>query len=70
MQQALENSLPKFVALIFTLIASVIAFAGIDALVGRVLQNGWVASLEGSVPIIKDYPVYDYKIEGRVHFSY
>jgi hypothetical protein len=37
---------------------------------GRVLKNGWVASLEGSVPIIKDYPVYDFKIEGRVQFSY
>jgi hypothetical protein len=31
---------------------------------------GWVASLEGSVPIIKDYPVYDFKVEARVHFSY
>jgi len=29
---------------------------------------GWVASLEGSVPIIKDYPVYDFKVEARVHF--
>jgi hypothetical protein len=39
-------------------------------MVGRVLENGWVASLEGSVPIIKDYPVYDFKIETRVHFCY
>jgi hypothetical protein len=38
--------------------------------VGRVLKNGWVASFEGSVPIIKDYPVYDFKVEARVHFSY
>jgi hypothetical protein len=45
-------------------------FLPFDAMVGRVLKNGWVASLEGSVPIIKDYPVYDYKVEARVHFSY
>jgi hypothetical protein len=45
-------------------------FLPFDAMVGRVLKNGWVASFEGSVPIVKDYPVYDYKIETRVHFSY
>jgi hypothetical protein len=45
-------------------------FLPFDAMVGRVLKNGWVASLEGSVPIIKDYPVYDYKVEAPVHFSY
>jgi hypothetical protein len=45
-------------------------FLPFDAMVGRVLKNGWVASLEGSVPIIKDYPVYDFKVEGRAHFSY
>src|SRR5262245_53512958 len=45
-------------------------FLPFDALLGRVLKNGWVASLEGSVPIIKDYPVYDFKVEGRAHFSY
>jgi hypothetical protein len=45
-------------------------FLPFDAMVGRVLENGWVASLEGSVPIIKDYPVYDFKIETRLHFSY
>jgi hypothetical protein len=45
-------------------------FLPFDAMVGRVLKNGWVASLEGSVPIIKDYPVYDFKVEARVHFSY
>src|SRR6476660_9867915 len=45
-------------------------FLPFDAMVGRVLKNGWVASLEGSVPIIKDYPVYNYKVEARAHFSY
>jgi hypothetical protein len=45
-------------------------FLPFDAMVGRVLKNGWVASFEGSVPIVKDYPVYDYKIETRVHVSY
>jgi Putative MetA-pathway of phenol degradation len=45
-------------------------FLPFDAMVGRVLKNGWVASLEGSVPIIKDYPVYDFKTEARVHVSY
>jgi hypothetical protein len=45
-------------------------FLPFDAMVGRVLKNGWVASLEGSVPIVKDYPVYDFKTEGRIHFSY
>jgi hypothetical protein len=45
-------------------------FLPFDAMVGRVLKNGWVASFEGSVPIIKDYPVYDFKVEARVHFSY
>jgi len=45
-------------------------FLPFDAMVGRVLKNGWVASLEGSVPIIKDYPVYDFKVEARVHFFY
>jgi hypothetical protein len=45
-------------------------FLPFDAMVGRVLENGWVASLEGSVPIVKDYPVYDFKIETRLHFSY
>jgi hypothetical protein len=45
-------------------------FLPFDAMVGRVLKDGWVASFEGSVPIVKDYPVYDYKIETRVHFSY
>ena len=45
-------------------------FLPFDGMVGRVLKSGWVASLEVGVPIIKDYPVYDFKTEGRVHFSY
>jgi len=45
-------------------------FLPFDGVVGRVLRNAWVACLEGSVPIIKDYPVYDLQIDGRVHASY
>jgi hypothetical protein len=40
-------------------------FLPFDAMVGRVLKNGWVASLEGSVPIIKDYPVWAAAYEAR-----
>jgi hypothetical protein len=39
-------------------------FLPFDGMVGRVLKSGV------GVPIIKDYPVYDFKTEGRVHFSY
>ena len=45
-------------------------FLPFDGMVGRVLKSGWVASLEVGVPIIKDYPFYDFKTEGRVHFTY
>jgi len=38
-----------------------------DEALSRELVCG-LASLEGSVPIIKDYPVYDFKVEARVHF--
>ena len=34
------------------LTAAMVAFANVAG-----FKNGWVASLEGSVPIIKDYPV-------------
>jgi hypothetical protein len=45
-------------------------FLPFDVMVGRKLTKDWVASLEVSVPMIKDYPVYDFKTEARVHFSY
>lgn len=41
-------------------------FFPIDASVGRKLGDNVVISLEGSVPVIKDYPVYNFKTEFRV----
>ena len=41
-------------------------FLPFDAAVGRNLTDNLVALIEVSVPIIKDYPVYDFKIEGRL----
>jgi hypothetical protein len=38
----------------------------IDAAIGRKLGDNIVLTLEGSVPVIKDYPVYDYMVELRV----
>ena len=37
---------------------------------GLKLTRAWVGSLEVSVPIVKDYPVYDFKTEARIHVSY
>ena len=45
-------------------------FLPFDALVGRKLTEHWTTSLEIGVPIIKDYPVYDFKTEARLNFSY
>jgi hypothetical protein len=39
-------------------------------MIGLNLTKAWVASLEVSVPIIKDYPVYDFKAGARIHVSY
>ena len=34
--------------------------------IGRLVSDIAVVTLEASVPIIKDYPVYDFKTELRV----
>ena len=43
-------------------------FLPMDVQVGRNIAKDLLASLEVSVPIVKDYPVYHLKIEAR--FSY
>lgn len=45
-------------------------FLPFDALVGCNITQSIVASLEVGVPIIRDYPVYDFKTEARFNFSY
>jgi hypothetical protein len=45
-------------------------FLPFDALVGRKLTKNLAASLEVGVPIIKDYPVYDFKTVARLNLSY
>jgi hypothetical protein len=45
-------------------------FLPFDVLVGRKLTTDWVASLEVSVPMINDYPVYNFKTEARLNLSY
>ncbi len=45
-------------------------FLPFDVLVGRKLTSDWVASLEVSVPMINDYPVYNFKSEARLNLSY
>jgi hypothetical protein len=45
-------------------------FLPFDIMVGRKLTSAWVASLEVSVPIINDYPVYNFKTEARFNLSY
>jgi len=39
-------------------------------MVGKLLTRSIVASLEMGVPIVKDYEVYDVKIEARVGFCF
>lgn len=41
-------------------------FLPADVLVGKMLRKNMVGSLEVSVPIIKDYRVYDFKTEARI----
>jgi hypothetical protein len=41
-------------------------FFPFDASVGRKFGDTFVVSLEGSVPIVKDYPVYNFKTELRL----
>ena len=45
-------------------------FLPFDAAIGRKLTDNLVAQLEASVPIVKDYPIYDYKIEARLSLKY
>ena len=41
-------------------------FLPLDPAVGRKVSDSWTISLEAGVPIIKDYPVYNFKTELRV----
>ena len=45
-------------------------FLPFDVSVGRKLTSNWVASLEVGVPMINDYPVYNFKTEARLNLSY
>jgi hypothetical protein len=41
-------------------------FLPFDVSVGRKITDSWVISLEASVPIVNDYPVYNFKTELRI----
>jgi hypothetical protein len=41
-------------------------FLPFDVAVGRKLGDSWTISLEASVPIVNDYPVYNFKTELRI----
>jgi hypothetical protein len=45
-------------------------FLPIDVLVGRDLTKNLTVSLEISVPVIKDYPVYDFKAVTRLNMKF
>jgi hypothetical protein len=45
-------------------------FLPADAEIGYKINDQTVLALEGSVPIVKDYPVYDYKIQFRFILKY
>jgi hypothetical protein len=45
-------------------------FLPFDARIGRKLTDDLALSLEVSVPIIKDYPVYDFKTEVRLNLKF
>jgi hypothetical protein len=45
-------------------------FLPFDARIGRKLTDNLVLSLEVGVPIIKDYPVYNFKTEVRLNLTY
>jgi hypothetical protein len=45
-------------------------FLPADLAIGRKVTDKLTLSLEASEPIIKDYPVYDFKIEARLVFKY
>ena len=41
-------------------------FLPFDVLVGRKIADSWIIALEAAVPIVKDYPVYNFKTELRI----
>jgi len=41
-------------------------FLPFNAAIGREMKNNWVISLEAAAPIIKDYPVYNFKAVLRI----
>lgn len=45
-------------------------FIPADFLIGHHLSDRVVASLEISIPIIKEFTLYDFKLEGRIGFSF
>jgi hypothetical protein len=45
-------------------------FLPADVAVGRKVTDNLVMSLEVSAPIVKDYPAYDFKIEGRLAYKF
>lgn len=45
-------------------------FVPLDISVGRNLNERMVASLEASVPVIKQFTLYDFKLEARLGFSF
>ncbi len=45
-------------------------FLPFDALIGARLSDKVQLSLEGSVPIVKDYPVYNFKAEARLRIVF
>jgi hypothetical protein len=45
-------------------------FLPFDALIGADLTDSLEISLEGSVPIVKEYPVYNFKTELRIRITF
>ncbi len=45
-------------------------FVPFDFMVGKMLSQSIISSVEVSFPIINDYRVYDFKIEGRIGFFF
>jgi hypothetical protein len=45
-------------------------FVPLDFMVGKMLSQSIVGSVEVSFPIINEYQVYDFKIEGRIGFFF
>jgi hypothetical protein len=45
-------------------------FLPFDAAFGKKVTDNLIVSLEGSVPIVKDYPVYDFKTELKVTWQF